>query len=123
MGIRNRVVAGGISLLIYAVISLLSSLPAKSLPSGVPDFIPHFLEYFLLAYFLLQVFSSPRHAGPVMAAALLLAVLGFLDEWHQRSVPGRFFSRQDLLVDMLGAAAGMAVLALLSRRRPVMRDE
>ena len=40
MNSRGRFVAGGISLLIYAVIFLLSSLPAASLPSHIPDFIP-----------------------------------------------------------------------------------
>ncbi len=121
MDTRKRIIAGGISLLIYAVIFVLSSLPTSSLPSGIPDVVPHFLEYFLLAFFFIQVFAGPRRVGALTAAALMLAVLGFLDEWHQRSVPGRFFSWLDVLYDGIGALIGLAAYLLLSRRRNGMR--
>jgi VanZ family protein len=107
MNPRARLVAGGISLLIYLVIFLLSSLPAASLPSHVPDFIPHFLEYFALAFFFIQVFPKPGRGKDLAAAVFLLAILGILDEWHQLSVPGRVFSLLDWLYDICGALAGL----------------
>ncbi|HUU05286.1 MAG TPA: VanZ family protein [Patescibacteria group bacterium] len=116
MNSRARFTAGGISLLIYLVIFLLSSLPASSLPTNVPDFIPHFLEYFALAFFFIQVFPRPGRWSCLAAAFLALTVLGILDEWHQLSVPGRFFSLLDWLYDIGGALAGLAAFRILGKR-------
>ena len=102
MNSRQRLVAAGISLLIYALIFLLSSLPARSLPSGIPDWMPHGGEYFLLGFFFIQAWARPRRAATVAAALFLLAGLGLLDEWHQWFVPGRVFSLLDWLYDMVG---------------------
>lgn len=113
---RPRIIAGLISLLIYSIICLLSSLPASSLPSGIPDFIPHSIEYFALAFYFIQIFASPRRRRTMIAAWLMVGVLAFLDERHQLSSPGRFFSWLDILFDMLGALAGFAIYAISSRR-------
>jgi VanZ family protein len=115
MNARKRSIAGGIALLVYAGIFLLSSLPAGSLPSSIPDIIPHGAEFFVLAFFFIQVFSRPSHLPTLVPAFFLLAVLGLLDEVHQLSVPGRVFSLLDLLYDLLGALAGMAAFHLLGR--------
>lgn len=112
---RKRAVAAGVSLLIYSFISLLSSLPARSLPSGIPDWIPHGGEYFLLAFFFIQAWARPRRATTLAAALMLLAGLGLLDEWHQLFVPGRVFSLLDWLYDVIGAAAGMIVYLAFAR--------
>jgi len=116
---RSRVIAGGISLLIYALITLLSSLPARSLPRGIPDVIPHCGEYFLLAFFLIQASARPARARSAVAVFFLAAALGLLDELHQRSVPGRVCSALDLAYDMAGTLAGLAVyrLLVLAKRR------
>ncbi len=110
------------ALLIYAGIFLMSSLPAGSLPSGIPDFIPHAIEYALLAFFFIQVFPAPGRFSILAIAWLLLALLGLLDEWHQLAAPGRFFSLLDLLYDMLGSAIGMAVF-VLSRSLSSVKSE
>jgi len=115
MNSRGRIAAGGISLLIYLVIFLLSSLPAGSLPSHIPDFIPHILEYFVLAFFFIQVFPRPGRGSCLAAAFLALAVLGILDEWHQLTVPGRVFSLLDWLYDIGGALAGLAAFRFLDQ--------
>ncbi len=106
MNSRQRLFAAGISLFIYAIISLLSSMPARSLPSGIPDWLPHGGEYFLLGFFFIQVWARPRRAATVAAAFFLLAGLGLLDEWHQWFVPGRVFSLLDWLYDMIGRRDG-----------------
>ena len=113
MNSRYRILAGGISLLIYLVIYLLSSLPAAALPSHVPDYIPHFLEYFALAFFFIQVFPRPELGRAMLLAFILLAIFGLLDEWHQLSAPGRVFSLLDWVYDMAGALAGMAAYRFL----------
>ena len=118
MASRRRIIAAAVSLLIYAGISLMSALPASSLPTGIPDFIPHGIEYALLGFFFIQVFAAPRRQVTLAFAFLLLALLGLLDEWHQLSTPGRVFSLLDVLYDSLGGAAGMAAfLAIASRKR------
>ena len=113
---RKRVIAGIVSLLIYAGILALSSLPSSSLPSGIPDFIPHSIEYFALAFFFIQVFASPRRLKTMAAVLLIVGFLAFLDERHQLSSPGRVFSWSDIGFDLLGATAGMIVYSLLSRQ-------
>jgi len=117
MDSRKRLVAAGISLLIYASIFLLSSMPARSLPSGIPDWIPHGGEFFLLAFFFIQAWARPRRAASLAAAFFLLAALGLLDEWHQLFVPGRIFSLLDWLFDLIGVLAGLAAFVLFASRR------
>jgi VanZ family protein len=117
MNSRQRVFAAGVSLLVYAAISLLSSIPARSLPSGIPGWIPHGGEYFLLAFFFIQAWARPRRTATLAAAFILLAGLGLLDEWHQLFVPGRVFSLLDWLYDMLGSAVGMAAFLLFAKTR------
>ena len=114
---RARIVAGGISLLIYLAIFLLSSLPASRLPAHLPDCIPHFLEYAALAFFFIQVFRRPAQPAAMAMAFFLVALLGILDEWHQLSVPGRIFSLLDWAYDLAGGLAGLAAYLVLSRRR------
>lgn len=116
MMLEGRAQAGVLSLLTYAGIFFLSSLPQSSLPSGVPDVIPHVGEYALLAFFLVQVFPAPPRRHTLATAFLLTLLLGLLDEVHQLATPGRFFSMLDVLYDSLGAAAGMAVYLVIARK-------
>ena len=116
MLLRKRAVAAGISLLVYADIWLMSSLPAGSLPSGIPDWIPHGGEYFLLAFFFIQAWARPGRITILAAAFVALAALGLLDEWHQHFVPGRVCSLLDWLYDLIGVLAGLAVFLVLFRR-------
>jgi len=113
MNCRGRIAAGAISLLIYLIIFLLSSLPAGSLPSSLPDFIPHALEYFALAFFVIQMFR--RHARRPAVVFIMIAILAILDEWHQLSVPGRVFSWLDWIYDLTGGAVGMACFRFLEK--------
>jgi VanZ family protein len=120
---RPRIIAAGVSLGIYALISLLSSLPSGSLPSGIPDFIPHFLEYAALGFFFVQVFRRPSQRSAMALAFFVVAILAILDEWHQLSVPGRVFSLLDWAYDLAGGLSGLVFFVLLGHRRPVIRDE
>jgi VanZ family protein len=117
MNSRKRIIAAGIFLLLYMAIFYFSSLPAGSLPTGIPDYIPHFAEYFLLAFFFIQVFARPRHRAALATGFFILAALGLLDECHQLLVPGRVFSWLDLVWDMTGSLAGMAAFFLFVNRK------
>lgn len=49
-----------------------------------------------------------------MAVALVLGVLGALDEYNQQFIPGRSgMSIEDWIADMSGAIAGVGFLSLL----------
>ena len=112
---RRKDAAGLISLLIYSGIFALSSLPASALPAHIPDIIPHFGEYALLAFFFIQVFRSPGRPLAMATGLAVLVLLALLDELHQAFVPGRFCSLTDVLFDVLGSLAGIAACLVLHR--------
>lgn len=108
MPLKGRTkIAALISFLIYLGIFLLSSIPGSALPAKIPDIIPHFCEYAILAFFFAQVFKDPANRKTMVGAFLVLLLLGFFDEVHQAFVPGRFCSLQDMLIDAIGSAFGL----------------
>ncbi|HOW45791.1 MAG TPA: VanZ family protein [Candidatus Aminicenantes bacterium] len=115
---RRRLRALAATLLVYAAIFALSSLPSSRLPSGIPDILPHAAEYALLAFFLVQVFAAPRRRAAQAFTLLLAGLLGLLDEAHQLLTPGRVFSLLDILYDVLGAMIGLAVFLIFSPKNP-----
>lgn len=84
----------------------------------------HVTEYAIFALLLWRGFrnTSWREAAGWpwrCAVAAWGAAVGFAitDEWHQVFVPGRQGSGWDVMIDSLGAAAGLGVLWWLWRRR------
>jgi VanZ family protein len=106
MRLRKKT-AGVISFLIYLGIFLVSSLPGSALPKKIPDIIPHFCEYAVLAFFLVQVFGAAPNRKTTAIVFLALLPLVFFDEVHQAFVPGRFCSLKDMAADMAGGAGGL----------------
>jgi VanZ family protein len=104
-----------IPIFLFLGIFLMSSLPASALPAKIPDIIPHFCEYALLAFFFIQIFSKPTQMKTMAIGLAWLILLGFSDELHQAFVPSRVCSLQDLLFDTLGSLFGL--LAYLKLRR------
>ncbi len=60
-----------------------------------------------------------RSAPRLLGSAAALSAFAFVDEWHQRFVPGRASSSADWAVDSIGAAAGLLLAAVWLRRRAV----
>lgn len=119
---HRKNIAGLISFLLYLGIFLVSAIPASALPEKIPDVIPHFCEYAILAFFFAQVFSDPSRLKTMALAFLGLLMLGFFDEVHQAFVPGRFCSLKDLLFDALGSAFGLLVYRWLAWVRNDISD-
>lgn len=71
----------------------------------------HFFTYFVLGILVLNAF---RRSGVIGYRSLVLALLictlyAISDEVHQLFVPGRGGQVQDVIIDSLGAAAGIAL--------------
>ena len=99
-----------------AVIFIASSRPVPAAVSGVPDWIPHTVEYAVLAVLACRAMAGGLHAPVRPAVAAGAAAFAFLygvtDEIHQSFVPGRFAEAADLVKDLAGAALGAGACAL-----------
>ena len=95
--------------------------PFPWVPSGIfsHDKLLHAAAYALLGGLVRGALGSTR-LEPSVASALAIgvaAVYGATDEWHQRFVPNRMPDATDVLADAVGAMLGVAVAALVLRRR------
>ena len=80
------------------------------------DFIrncAHFLEYSGLAVLIYNaLFQTCGNAKPVLSV-IISSAYAVTDEIHQLFVEGRACQITDIMIDTLGAAAGIAVLSVL----------
>lgn len=73
----------------------------------------HFLEYAgLSVLFYNALYRSFGYVRPVISV-LLSSIYAVTDEVHQLFVEGRAFQISDIIIDSIGAAAGVAVLTVL----------
>jgi VanZ family protein len=105
----------------YILIFILSSQAYDiPLPGRGFDKIAHFIEFSLLGFFLsLGYFNTLSYPLVVKSALVFLTglPLGFLDELHQRFVPGRTSALADVLADGAGIIAGILIYLWLARRK------
>ncbi|PZD75373.1 hypothetical protein C1752_00026 [Acaryochloris thomasi RCC1774] len=85
----------------------------------------HFTEYAVLAGVAYGAaalgFQRPRTRS--LQIALTCAILfAISDEWHQRFVPGRTSTPQDVGIDILGACVVVIAIALWQWRRPASKN-
>lgn len=125
-----RIVSGLLALVWMATIYYLSSHPMPNIDLGfaAQDKLVHLAGYGLLSALLLGAMPwreggyRPRH---VLLAALLAALYGLSDEWHQSFVPGRNSDALDMIADAMGAALGSLSLWWLARHftlKPAVRS-
>jgi VanZ family protein len=94
-------------------IFFISSRPAPSLASCVPDYILHsvgYLVFYLFAW--LGFHGLLPSANPfkiILFAFLLTCLYGLSDEYHQAFVPSRDASLLDVLADFAGGFTGIAL--------------
>lgn len=116
-------------LIFMALIYLLSSIPGipnqsddglLSLFLWVPPSAQNILHVPLFA-FLAMLWYRALRAWPISSAlAIVLAFsittgYGFLDEWRQLTVPGRYASATDCMLNILGAVLGIWLYRHLTR--------
>lgn len=75
-------------------------------------------EYAVLGWLVARALEQPWRGTVAIAlqALALCAAFAALDELHQSFVPSRGAAPTDVALDSLGAAAGLALRALLARR-------
>jgi VanZ family protein len=88
----------------------------------------HLTEYAILAVLLLRGFQAGagRRLGAggwraLSMAWLLAAAFAASDEFHQRFVESRGPSPRDVLIDVVGATMGLAIVVAVTRVRPLAR--
>ena len=103
-------------LVLASGIYIISAFPQGIfIPSGL-DKVIHFLEFALLGFFTARAILLSGNLGRwtgIGLAALIAALWGVLDEFHQSFGPGRQASLGDGIADALGALAGALSFAYL----------
>lgn len=75
----------------------------------------HFSEYALLGILTFRVASYRLKYGQVVCSLIFCWLYALSDEWHQSFVPGRAASLRDVLIDGLGACAGILLIRTVYR--------
>ncbi len=106
-----------LSLFWMILIFIGSSIPSSTLPGNLPpDYVSHFLEYFVLGFFINTWISTKLiKKGPIIAiilSILLCSFYGLLDEIYQSLIPGRVCDPRDWITDSIGSSIG-AIVAFL----------
>jgi len=83
----------------------------------LPDWAEHGIEYAVGGLLARNALAPVLPRRATVVAFVLCLLWALLDEWHQSFVPGRDPSMRDVLADAVGTSVGIAVHALLTRRR------
>ncbi len=105
---------------VLSLIFYLSSLPPEQIPHfefPYLDKIEHFSIYFILGFVVFRALTLKvrSHIAPqdykraLIISAIVGAVWGASDEWHQSFVPGRDIEFWDFVADTLGGFSGAFV--------------
>ena len=108
-------------LLWAGLIFYLSSRPDVKLPGSefvLKDKVAHFFAFGILYALLLYAGTATREVERNCGIGLLAVIAyGFLDEIHQRYVPGRLSSGYDFLADAAGAIAVYSTMVSMRQRK------
>ena len=97
-------------------IFFISSFPGEDIPSIFygQDILFHIFVYTLLALLLNRAFKNSgflsQHKSKRLFWVILISLIyAMSDEFHQKFVPGRFFSIGDFVVDSCGVVLGSLI--------------
>ncbi|MCK4777266.1 MAG: VanZ family protein [Actinomycetia bacterium] len=112
-------VAGWMGLIFY-----LSSQPAEDIPSFMPDYLAHGIEYFILAALLVNSFQiTPKLTHNIHINCFIITFLyGISDEIHQVFIPTRTFSIIDIAADAAGVIIAISLYKLLIFMNPGLQN-
>jgi VanZ family protein len=107
--------------IIWGILILtVSSIPDLAIPIPEhlsPDKIAHFLEYFIFSsLFSLYLFFSNKKHQKIIILTLTLIAFAYLDELHQKLIPGRQYSLFDFSADFFGIICGWSILYFMKKK-------
>ena len=100
-----------------------TSLPGSFLPAAhIPfaDKAVHFVMYGGLGLLLARAMHNPPRTTRlrvILAAFLMVAAIGALDEWHQRYIQGRSTEFADWMADSAGGLIGALIWVSAERAK------
>lgn len=103
---------------VLVVNSISVSAPTWQPPFAAADKLTHMFMYGVASFSWRRAVATRRGSATVGVLAGM-ALLGALDEWHQRIVPGRSADPIDWLADVLGASLGVGLWYWLQARKRV----
>lgn len=112
--IRNKVIFG-LTVALAFIIAYLSLSPKPAVTAS-NDKLGHFIAYSTLAFFALRSFHLITNRR-VLEVLLMVILFGLLMELGQLFVPGRSFSKMDIVANISGALLGWIIYGLLQKTR------
>lgn len=103
-------------LISWLIVFILTSLPGKYIPDlKINDKAEHCLAYAVLGSLLclasrMQMRLTLLKKYSILFAMFVMAAYGFLDEQHQKLIPGRVCDMADWVADIAGAFAGILMV-------------
>jgi VanZ family protein len=107
------------------IVSSIPSLPALKIHTSKSeirlDYMIHLIEYGILGFLAFLTFSGKEYCPGyrrffIITVSLLL--FAFLDEFHQKFIPGRAFNVKDLYSDAAGIVLALIFCVTLFRKLP-----
>jgi len=106
-GLSGFLLVGALAAVYIGLMNYLCQYPADQI---------HFAEYGLLAFLLHRAFCLHFNKLKANAFSFLVAgCVGILDECIQYALPNRVFEMRDIMTNLLAAALGLALVAVLVR--------
>ena len=117
-------------LLTIIILSSIPNIPTLKIHTGRTefrlDYLMHFTEYGILTFITLLSFAGNEFRmrfRKIILIALSLIVFAYLDEFHQKIIPGRTYNIRDFLSNAGGVVVMVIVTLLIfntiRRKKPV----
>ena len=110
-------------ILAIIIVSSIPSIPILKIHTAKTeirlDYLIHFCEYAALAFLAFLSFAGKEFkisSGKFILITLCLISFAFLDEFHQKLIPGRAFNVKDILSNIFGILAALPFCVVVFRK-------